>query len=143
MGLDISTPWGSVISAVVGVIDKVIPDPAQKAQAQLAVLKLQQDGQLKQLEADLQLALAQTQINVEEAKSPDLFRGGWRPFVGWVCGLGLAIQFLVAPIATWAAALNGHPTVFPQLDLSTLLTLLFGMLGLGALRSFDKTKGTA
>ena len=143
MGLDISTPWGSVISAVVGVIDKVIPDPAQKAQAQLAVLKLQQDGQLKQLEADLQLALAQTQINVEEAKSPDLFRGGWRPFVGWVCGKGLAIQFLVGPLATWGSALAGHPTSFPELDLSTLLTLLFGMLGLGAMRSFDKTKGTA
>lgn len=134
---------GGLIEAGLKLIDKVIPDPQAKQQAQLELLRLQQAGELKQLEADLQLSLAQTAINVEEAKSPDNFRGGWRPFVGWVCGFGLAVQFLVGPLATWGSALAGHPTQFPDLDLSTLLTLLFGMLGLGALRSYDKTKGTA
>jgi hypothetical protein len=54
MSLDIQTPWGAVINAVVGIIDKVIPDPAQKAQAQLAVLQMQQNGQLEQLKADVE-----------------------------------------------------------------------------------------
>lgn len=143
MSLDITTPWGAVINAVVSVIDKVIPDPAQKAQAQLAVLQLQQQGQLEQLKADVQLALSQVDVNKVEAASPSLFKSGWRPFVGWICGIALGVQFLVAPIGCWVAALMGHPTQFPPLDLNTLMTLLFGMLGLGAMRSFDKKAGTA
>ena len=143
MSLDIQTPWGAVINAVVGIIDKVVPDPAQKAAAQLAVLQMQQNGQLEQLKADVQLSLSQVDINKIEAQSPSLFKSGWRPFVGWVCGIGLAVQFLVAPIGCWVAALMGHPTTFPALDLGTLMTLLFGMLVLGAMRSFDKKAGTA
>ena len=98
MSLDIQTPWGAVINGVIGVIDKVIPDPAQKAQAQLAVLQLQQNGQLEQLKADVQMSLSQVELDKLEAASPSLFKSGWRPFVGWVCGIGLAVQFLVAPI---------------------------------------------
>ena len=142
MSLDISTPWGSVISAAVSIIDKVIPDPAQKAQAQLAVLQLQQNGELEQLKADVALATGQEDINKVEAASPSFFVHGWRPFVGWVCGIGLSVQFLIAPIGVWAASLMGHPTTFPSLDLGTLMTLLFGMLGLGAMHSYDKKAGT-
>ena len=141
--IDISTPWGSVINAAVSIIDKVIPDPAQKAAAQLAVLQLQQNGQLEQLKADTQLALAQTNVDAVEAASPSFFKSGWRPAVGWVCGIGLFVQFLVNPIGSWVAALMGHPVAFPPLDLGTLMTLLFGMLGMGTLRSFDKKAGTA
>jgi len=141
--IDISTPWGAVINAAVGIIDKVIPDPAQKAQAQLAILQLQQNGQLEQLKADTQLALGQTSIDSVEAASPSFFKSGWRPFVGWICGTGLFVQFLVNPIGSWVAALMGHPVAFPPLDLGTLMTLLFGMLGMGTLRSFDKKAGTA
>ena len=141
--IDISTPWGAVINAAVGIIDKVIPDPAQKAQAQLAILQLQQNGQLEQLKADTQLALGQTSVDSLEAASPSLFKSGWRPFVGWICGTGLFVQFLVNPIGSWVAALMGHPVAFPPLDLGTLMTLLFGMLGMGTLRSFDKRAGTA
>ena len=141
--IDISTPWGAVINAAVGIIDKVIPDPAQKAAAQLAILQLQQSGQLEQLKADTQLALAQTNVDAVEAASPSFFKSGWRPAVGWVCGIGLFVQFLVNPIGSWVAALMGHPVAFPPLDLGTLMTLLFGMLGMGTLRSFDKKAGTA
>ena len=141
--IDISTPWGAVINGVISVIDKVIPDPGQKAAAQLAVLQLQQTGQLEQLKADVQLALAQTNVDVVEAASPSFFKSGWRPFVGWVCGIGLAVQFLLAPIGVWILGLLGHPSQFPVLDINSLMTLLFGMLGLGAMRSFDKKAGTA
>lgn len=143
MPLDIQTPWGAIINAAVGIIDKVIPDPAQKAAAQLQILQLQQQGQLEQLKADVQLALSQVEVDKVEAASPSLFKSGWRPFVGWVCGVALAVQFLVAPIGVWVADLMGYKTTFPPLDLGTLMTLLFGMLGLGAMRSFDKKAGTA
>jgi hypothetical protein len=143
MGIDLTTPWGAVINAAVGIIDKVIPDPAQKAAAQLQILQLQQTGELDQLKAQVDLALSQQDVNKIEAASPSFFKSGWRPFVGWVCASGLAVQFLVAPIGVWMAGLMGHPTQFPNLDLGTLMTLLFGMLGLGAMRSYDKKAGTA
>ena len=143
MSLDITTPWGAVINGVISVIDKVIPDPGQKAAAQLAVLQLQQTGQLEQLKADVQASLAQVDVNKVEAESPSLFKSGWRPAVGWICAVALGVQFLLNPIGSWVAALMGHPVQFPPLDLSTLMTLLFGMLGMGAMRSFDKKVGTA
>ena len=143
MSLDITTPWGAVINGVISVIDKVIPDPSQKAAAQLAVLQLQQTGQLEQLKADVQASLAQVDVNKVEAASPSLFKSGWRPAVGWICAVALGVQFLLNPIGSWVAALMGHPVQFPPLDLSTLMTLLFGMLGMGAMRSFDKKVGTA
>ena len=143
MSLDITTPWGAVINGVISVIDKVIPDPSQKAAAQLAVLQLQQTGQLEQLKADVQASLAQVDVNKVEAASPSLFKSGWRPAVGWICAVALGVQFLLNPIGSWVAALMGHPVQFPPLDLGTLMTLLFGMLGMGAMRSFDKKVGTA
>lgn len=143
MSLDIQTPWGAVVNGIISVIDKVIPDPAQKAQAQLAVLQLQQTGQLEQLKADVQASLAQVDVNKVEAASPSLFKSGWRPAVGWICAVALGVQFLLNPIGSWVAALMGHPVQFPPLDLGTLMTLLFGMLGMGAMRSFDKKAGTA
>jgi len=132
-----------LLPTIAKVIDKLIPDPTAKAQAQLDLLKLQQAGEFKELDADLALKLEQIKVNAIEAQSPDFFRGGWRPFVGWVCGTGLAVQFLVAPVATWAAALLGHAVAFPSLDMGTLLTLLGGLLGLGTLRTAEKFKGVS
>lgn len=134
---------GALIDAGMKVLDRVLPDPAAKAAAQLELLKLQQAGEFKQLEADLQLALAQADTNKIEAASPSLFVSGWRPAVGWICGLGLGVQFLVAPLATWAATLLGHPVTFPTLDMGTLMTLLAGLLGLGTLRTTEKIHGVA
>jgi hypothetical protein len=125
------------------VIDRLWPNPAEAAAAKLELLKLQQSGELAQLTADTQIATAQAATNTAEASAPDLLTRGWRPFIGWICGLGLAVQFLVAPIATWAATLMGHALAFPQLDMGTLMTLLFGMLGLGTLRTAEKIKGKA
>jgi hypothetical protein len=90
------------------------------------------------LNAQLQ---GQLDTNKMEAASPKMFVAGWRPFIGWICGSGLGIQFIVNPIFTWIAALAKHPVQFPSLDLGTLMTLLFGMLGLGAMRTYEKTNG--
>jgi len=133
---------GGLIEAGLKVLDRVIPDPAAKAQAQLELLKLQQAGEFRQLEADLQLALAQTKINEVEAASPDPFKSGWRPAAGWVCVSGLAYQFLLQPLLSWGSKIADYPTP-PLLELGDLYGLLFGMLGLGAYRSFEKAKGKA
>ncbi|MEY4402176.1 MAG: hypothetical protein RIR91_211 [Verrucomicrobiota bacterium] len=132
--------FGGLLEAGLKVLDKVIPDPKAKAEAQLELLRLQQAGEFKALEADLQLALAQAKINEVEAAAPDLFRGGWRPGAGWVCVLGLGYQFLIQPLAAWGSSVNGWPMP-PVLELADLTTLLFGLLGLGSLRSFDKVRG--
>lgn len=123
------------------ILDRVLPDPAQKAAATLEMFKAQQAGEFKEIDDQLQRDLAQIQVNTTEAQSPDFFRAGWRPFVGWICGTGLAVQFLVSPLATWVASLLGHPIAFPPLDMGTLMTLLAGMLGLGTLRTAEKVKG--
>lgn len=133
---------GGILDAGLKILDKVIPDPAAKQAAQIELLKLQQAGEFKALEADLQLALAQTKINEVEASAPDVFRGGWRPAAGWVCVAGLAYQFLFQPLAAWSGGIHGWAPP-PVLDLGDLYGLLFGMLGLGAYRSFERLKGKA
>ena len=133
---------GGLLDAGLKILDKVLPDPGQKAQAQLELLKLQQAGEFRQMEADLQLALAQTEVNKVEAAAPDAFRGGWRPAAGWVCVAGLAYQFLFQPLAAWSSGIQGWPAP-PVLQLGDLYGLLFGMLGLGAYRSVERVKGKA
>jgi hypothetical protein len=125
------------------VLDKIFPDPAAKTQAQLQLLQLQQAGEFKEIDAELQQTQGQVEIDKQEAASQSLFVAGWRPAIGWICGLGLCVQFLVGPLFTWVAAIIGHPVTFPSLDMGTLLTLLFGMLGLGGMRTMEKLKGVS
>lgn len=125
------------------ILDRVLPDPAQKAAATLELFKAQQAGAFKELDNELQRDLAQVDVNKAEASNPSLLVSGWRPAIGWICGIGLCVQFLVGPLFTWCAAMAGHPVVFPELDMGTLLTLLGGMLGLGGMRTLEKVKGVA
>lgn len=84
-----------------------------------------------------ELAKGQLEINKAEAASGSLFKGGWRPAVGWVCVCGFAINFLVSPIAA------GFGVDIPQADAATLMPVLMGMLGLGGLRTVEKMGGKA
>lgn len=122
-------------------INKIWPDPAQQAAAQMQLLQLEQAGIFKQLDVDLQLALAQAATNTAEAQSTSLFRGGWRPYIGWVCGTGLAYQLLLRPLGQMVIGLYGSDVQLIPLEMETLTTLLFGMLGLGAMRTYEKSKG--
>jgi hypothetical protein len=123
-------------------IDKLLPDPAAKQAAQIQLLQMAQNGELAQLAANTDLAKGQLQVDQAEASNPSLFVSGWRPFVGWVCGSGLAYAFLIKPICSpfavkfLGAALEPLPT-------ETLLTLLMGMLGLGGMRTIEKLQGVA
>jgi len=118
------------------VLDRVFPDPAQQAAARLELLKLQQSGELTQI-------AGQMDINKLEATNPSVFVSGWRPAIGWICGAGFAVQFVVGPLAEWGSTLYGHPVKFPTMDTGTMMPLLLGMLGLGGMRTAEKIQGVA
>jgi hypothetical protein len=121
----------TVIEAGIKVIERLFPDPNEAAKAKLALFELQQKGELANLSAEVEIATAQSKINEVEA-SGDIFRGGWRPAVGWICALGLSYQFIARPTMNFILALAGHGDIaMGTLELETLMTLLFGMLGLG------------
>lgn len=129
-------PLSIVFGLGVSIIDKLFPDPTKAAEAKLKLMELEQNGELQKITGQLE-------INKEEAKSSSTFVAGWRPFIGWVCGFALAYQFIIRPLGLAVWILTGHPNVvLPGLD-STLWELLFGMLGMGTLRSVEKIKGVA
>jgi hypothetical protein len=129
-----------ILDAAFKVLDRVLPDAKQKAEAQLELLKLQQAGEFKEIDTQLAIALAQNDTNKVEAADPSLLKSGWRPAVGWVCVAGLAYTFLGQPLLAWGSGF-WHIAAPPVLDLGDLITLLAGMLGLGSLRSFEKYHG--
>jgi len=129
-----------IIGAGLSIINKFIPDPAQKAQAAFEMAQLQQQSEFKQLDAQIAEMQAQTDTNKVEAASQSIFVAGWRPFIGWVCGGGLAYQYLGDPLFSWVAAILHWP-IPPGLDVSTLVTLLLGLLGLGSMRTVEKIRG--
>jgi len=133
---------GALLEAGLKIIDKVIPDPQAKAQAQLELLRLQQAGEFKAVEADLAVMLAQAQINQAEAATGNPFVGGWRPAVGWVCVAGMTFTYIVRPILAWVSPMYGWPEP-PNPDTFDLLIMLGGMLGFGGMRSFERIRGKA
>ena len=123
------------------VFDKIFPNPAQAAEAKLKLFEMQQKGELAVLEAETQLAMGQLEINKVEAGSDSFFKSGWRPAVGWTCVFGLVYQFVFLPFATFFLEVYQVAAKLPTMNLDTLMTLLFGLLGLGAYRTVEKVKG--
>jgi hypothetical protein len=126
-----------LIGPVTGLLDKVIEDKDQKAQLahELATMadRHAQD-----------LALAQIEVNKAEAASGSVFKGGWRPFIGWVCGGAFAYHFVLQPVIVFAVVVAGVDLPpLPEFDMTSLMTVLMGMLGLGGLRTYEKQKGLA
>lgn len=121
------------IGAALKVLDKFVPDPAAKQQA----------------EADLRSSLqqwdkGQTDINAAEATNNSLFVSGWRPAIGWICAAALLYTYILVPFTVWTFAfvLNQPIPKFPVLD-NNLWELMFGMLGMGGLRTYEKFKGVS
>jgi hypothetical protein len=130
------------LTLVLPFLEKIIPDPKARAAAQAEALRLQQAGQMAELDASVKLAVGQMDVNKTEAANSSMFVAGWRPWIGWVCGTALGYQFLLHPLLCWLSLAQGWP-VPPRLDMDTLLTLLTGMLGLAGLRTGEKFKGVA
>lgn len=125
----------SLIPSVTGLLDKVVEDKDQKAKLAHEIATLAE----KQAH---DAAMAQVEVNKAEAQHRSIFVAGWRPFIGWVCGIALAYHFVLAPLIVFGVAWSGAaiPEI-PTFDMDSLMTVLLGMLGLGGMRSFEKAKG--
>lgn len=133
---------GDLIAGVVGkIIDRAWPDPTQKAQIALELEKMRQAGEFKAIDAELELARQQTDVNKVEAASADPFTSRWRPFIGWVCGSALAWHYIGRPVLDWVLLMADVKATIPAVDLGDLIVILLGMLGLGGLRTTEKIKG--
>ena len=117
----------------------VLKDPEMELKVQQALM----DYEVKIRTVDLAPLLGQIDLNKEEAKHESLFVAGWRPGIGWTCGLALFYHYLAQPIAVFVIAVMHWtpPAPIPTFDMGSLMTILLGMLGLGGLRSYEKLKG--
>lgn len=111
-------------------IERWIPDKAAQAKAEMDLLKMAG-------EQDFQSTIKQIEVNIQEAQHQSIFVAGWRPFVGWICGLGLAYQAILHNLIEWLSGIYGFP-VPPAPDSEVLIYVLGGLLGLGALRTYEK-----
>lgn len=107
----------------------------------LAMKKLDIEFQEFCLENNIKLQLAQIKVNENEANSTNWFVAGWRPAVGWICAIALGYVSVCEPVLRFVSMLWGYRGAFPVIDTTITIQVLFGMLGLGAMRSFDKQQG--
>ena len=129
--------WNLLIPVVGQLLDKVLPDTEAANKAKAELITMQTKGELDAL-------LGQLEINKKEAESSSIFVAGWRPSVGWICGIALAYAAIVEPILRFIATVGfGYSGGFPVIDTNLTLQILGGMLGIAGLRSWDKKNGTA
>ena len=125
----------SLIGPATQILDKFVEDKDQKA-------KLAHELATMADRLAHEQHLAQIQVNREEASSGSLFKGGWRPCIGWICGIAFGYHFVLQPVIVFIVVLIGMDIPeLPSFDMGTLLTVLGGMLGIGGLRSYEKSKG--
>jgi hypothetical protein len=125
----------SLVGPVTGLLDKFIEDKDQKAKLAHEIATM---AEKQAHEANM----AQVEVNKAEAKHRSIFVAGWRPFVGWICAVALGYHFVLHPIVLFGAGWAGvEIPELPAFDMDSLMTVLLGMLGLGGLRSYEKSKG--
>ena len=130
-----------IISTGLKIIDKFIPDPQAKLKAQQELMQMNHDELIAVLGAESKAIEGQLEANANEALSRSIFVAGWRPFVGWVCGVSFAWHFVLSPIVIFGAEFYGKSVPVPVFDMNSLMTVLMGMLGLGGMRTYEKMKG--
>lgn len=131
------TGLGAVADLASGVIHRIWPDASEAEKAKLTLA-------LAEINAQVQLATAQTEVNKTEASSPSLFVAGWRPAIGWVIALVIGYSYLIYPMSLFLVAVLDAPMIPPKLALDeNLWQLIIGLLGLSAGRSWEKIKGVA
>lgn len=128
MKLDLSGLLGGIGSAAKDIRQAIINDLPADKKAEI---------ELKLAEFENQAMMAQVELNKVEAASPSLFKSGWRPCIGWVCAVALGLYFLIFPSiqAFWP------DVILPEYDMGALMPLVLSLLGLGGLRTYEKTKG--
>jgi hypothetical protein len=121
---------GEIATSVADVVDRFVETDEERKAADILLMKVQQQPDKWQME-----------INKIEAAHRSVFIAGWRPFIGWVCGFGLAFHFIIFPIFEWSTKLAGTPIDAPQLETGALISLVIALLGLGATRTYEKKHG--
>jgi len=124
----------SILPTVTNVIGRFLPEDKEKRAAAEREIEKQLATHLAKID------LAQLEINKQEAAHRNIFVSGWRPFIGWSCGIAMCYAYIIQPITIFVLAQTGNLVTLPTLDLSEMMPVLLGMLGLGGLRSFEKYK---
>jgi hypothetical protein len=125
----------ALIAPITGLLDKFIPDADLKNKLAFQVATMAETHAQE-------LAKGQIEINKAEATHKSIFVAGWRPFIGWTCGIALCWHFVLAPVTMFVCAyLAVEIPELPTFDMGSLMTVLMGMLGLGTLRTYEKQKG--
>ncbi len=133
---------------MIGLISAVLPSVMKVAGRFLPEDKEARAKAEREIEAQLtthlaKIDLAQLDINKTEAAHRSIFVAGWRPFIGWSCGVALCWSYVFMPITQFIMAQTGYLVELPAMDMSEMMPVLMGMLGLGGLRSFEKYKGVS
>lgn len=139
MGIGLGDVLGGIFSPIKDIVSEVVVDKDKRDQINLELARLEDEAQAR---LD-NLQNNQIEVNKVEAASGSVFVAGWRPFVGWVGGAGLAYSAILQPIASWTARIAGYTGEFPAIDNQLLLYILGGMLGIGTMRTVEKIKGVS
>jgi|TARA_R110000782_G_scaffold212530_2_gene300559 hypothetical protein len=125
---------GAILPSVMEVAGRFLPEDKEKRAAAEREIEAQLTLHLAKID------LAQLDINKTEAAHRSVFVSGWRPAIGWTCGAAMALNFLIFPLASFVLAQTGHLIELPTLDMSEMMPVLMGLLGLGGLRTVEKLK---
>jgi hypothetical protein len=130
-------PIGDIVKGVTDIVDDLVTTKEETRQLDIKEQKIEAD-----------IMMAQMEVNKAEAEHKSMFVAGWRPFIGWIGGIALAYQFVLYPILTWIwywmmakGIIDDGMQPPPVLDTGALFAVITGMLGIGAMRSYDKVKG--
>lgn len=127
----------ALIGPVTGLLDKFIEDKDQKNALAHEIATMAEKQMHEQV-------MGQLEVNKTEAQHRSIFVAGWRPFIGWTCGIALMAHFVLFPATDFIVAYLGYNVPpMPAFDMESLMTVLLGMLGLGGMRSFEKLKGVS
>ena len=130
--------WMTLVPAISKLLDKIIPDPQARESAKLELIKAENTQSLQEMQLAIQADAAQTAIDQTEAASTNIYISGWRPFIGWTCGMAFAYHFVLQPILAFLLINTEGKVNLPDFDIQELSTVLMGMLGLGSLRTIEK-----
>ena len=138
MGISLGGILKEVLSPVTDIISEVVVDKDKKNEINLEIEKI--IDQMDQRYHDE--LMGQIEVNKTEAQHASVFVAGWRPFIGWTSGVGIGYTFVLSPFIEFIARANGYVGEMPMPDTAQLMTLVMAMLGVGAMRSYDKNKNT-
>lgn len=128
-----------LIKPITDIVGEVVVDKDKKKELEYKLQELADKADERYHEE----LMGQIEVNKVEAQHASIFVAGWRPFIGWTSGVGIAYTFVLAPFIEFVARAAGYTQDMPLPDAAQLMTLVTAMLGVGAMRSYDKQKGTA